>query len=182
MLRKLLIIAILFGSVAVTYAQKKDKKKKNNENSTEVVDTANIDYKAEGAPMPDIYVHTLEGAKLTKKNFTKSGNMVVMIFNPTCDHCQTVTQTIEKNIDKFKKTDILLMSAPSMVSYLEFFNNVTLHSKYPEINVGVDSAGFINKTFVYGSLPQINIYDKNRKLIKTFMGQSTIETLAPYLE
>lgn len=184
MIRKLLIITFLFGTVAVTYAQKKEKKKKNDKGNTEqsVSDTAKIDYKAIGAPMPPIYAHTLDGEKLTEKSFTKGGNLLVMLFNPTCDHCQTVTQTLEENIDKFNKTEIILMASGSLVNYLEFFNNVTRHSDYPKIKVGADSANFIGKTFVYGSLPQINIYDKNRKLVKTFMGETSIEALKPYID
>lgn len=185
MLRKLLIIAVLFGSVAATYAQKKDKKKKKDSDATaQAVDPndTSINYRAIGAPMPKIYVHTLDSVKLTEKDFKNNGNLIVMCFNPTCDHCQTMTLAIEKDIDKFKKTEILLISAPSLVSYLDFFNNVTRHTKYPKIHVGVDSAGFINKTYEYGTLPQINVYDKNRKLVKVLHGQQTLDNILPYIE
>ncbi|MCB9046094.1 MAG: hypothetical protein H6550_08130 [Chitinophagales bacterium] len=184
MLRKLLIITLLFSTVAVTYGQKKDKKKKNRKGKTEQVttDPEKIDYKAEGAPLPHLDMTTRKGEKLTEKDFDNGANLLVMLFNPTCDHCQEMTVQLEKNIDLFQKSKILLIAAPSMMDYLEFYNNVTRYSKYPQITVAVDSAGYIDKVFTYTALPQINFYDKKRKLLKTFSGDTPIEALKPYIE
>ena len=184
MLRKLLVITLLFSTVAVGYAQKKDRKKKKNKGNTEevVADTAKIDYKAIGAPLSPLSITTRTGEKHTEKDFKSYKNILVMMFNPTCDHCQEETTILEKNIEHFKDTKLLLVAAPSMIDYLEFYNNVTRYSKYPEITVGVDSAGFIDKTFNYTALPQINIYDKDRKLVKIFSGVVQFDALEPYIK
>ena len=73
MLRKLLVITLLFSTVAVGYAQKKDRKKKKNKGNTEevVADTAKIDYKAIGAPLPPLSITTRTGEKHTEKDFKK---------------------------------------------------------------------------------------------------------------
>ena len=184
MLRKILIITFLFGAVAMTYAQKKDKKKKKKENKTEqttAIDTANIDFKALGAPLPPIRIVTHDTTVYTNEDFEGESSLLVMLFNPTCEHCHEVTHTIEKNMDMFKKTKILLVAAPSMLGYLQFFQNVTKYRSYPKIVLGVDSAGYIDKTFLYQSLPQINIYDKERKLEKIFNGEVPIDSLKPYI-
>lgn len=184
MLRKLLVITLLFSTVAVGYAQKKDRKKKKDKGNTEVVvtDTAKIDYKAIGAPLPPLNITTRTGEKYTEKDFKNHKNLLVMMFNPTCDHCQEETAILEKNIEQLKNTKLLLVAAPSMIEYLEFYNNVTRYSKYPDITVGVDSAGFIDKTFNYTSLPQINIYDKDRKLVKIFSGVTQFDAIEPYVK
>lgn len=184
MLRKLLILVFLFGAIVVTYAQKKDRKKKKNKNKSEKVvsDTAKIDYKSLGSPLPKLQVTTKKGEKLTNKDFENDANLFVMLFNPTCDHCQEETRVIEKNIDMFEESKILLVAAPSMIDYLEFYNNVTRYSKYPKITVGVDSAGYIDQVYTYEALPQINVYDKDRKLIKVFSGSTPIEDMKPFIE
>lgn len=184
MLRKLLILTFLFGAVVITYAQKKEKKNKRNKNKSEnvAVDTAEVDYKSLGAPLPELQLTTRDGSKLTEKDFANNANLFVMLFNPTCDHCQETTTILEKNIDLFDKSKILLIAAPSMIDYLEFYNNVTRYSKYPKITVGVDSAGYIDKVFRYESLPQINVYNKKRKLIKVFSGVTQIEDLKPFID
>ena len=135
-----------------------------------------------GAPLPPLSITTRTGEKHTEKDFKSYKNILVMMFNPTCDHCQEETTILEKNIEHFKDTKLLLVAAPSMIDYLEFYNNVTRYSKYPEITVGVDSAGFIDKTFNYTALPQINIYDKDRKLVKIFSGVVQFDALEPYIK
>ena len=105
-----------------------------------------------------------------------------MLFNPTCEHCQEEAYIIEQNIDKFKKTKILFMAASGMENYMEFFRNTTKHSQYPKIIVGLDSANYIDDVYMYTSLPQINIYDKNRQLIKVFNGEVAFDALEEFIE
>lgn len=184
MLRKLLIITLLLGCTATGYAQKKHKKRKDKEAQAPVTEEVSkeINYKEDGAPMPDIKIITKDGTKLVTEDFDGHSYLWVMMFNPTCDHCQEQTFTIEKNIDLFDKTKIVMLASPEMESFLDFYNNVTRYSKYPKINVGIDSSDFINKTFRYEALPQINIYDKDKKLIKVFAGAVAIDALKPYID
>jgi hypothetical protein len=105
-----------------------------------------------------------------------------MMFNPTCEHCEDMTFAIEKNIDLFKNSHILLVAAAGMGPYLEFFENGTRVRNFPKIKLGLDSSNFINRTFIYESLPQINIYSPDRKLLKTFSGITTIDSLKPYIQ
>lgn len=182
MLRKLLIITCLLGTVTLTYGQKK-KDRRNKKQKTEATSEKDkTDYKVEGAPMPSIKLVTRELNTYSEKDFEKKSNLFVMIFNPTCDHCIEMTHTIEQNIDLFKENDIVLMSAPSMLPYMEYYDNTTKYSNYPKLKVGVDSAGFIDKVFVYQTLPQINVYNKKRKLLKTFTGDVPIDALKEYID
>jgi len=182
MLRIILIITIMGSAICTTYAQKrKQQKEKNSTQKTDVVaDTVN--YKAIGSPMPVLDIITKDNIRLTGKDFSKEGNLFVMIFSPECDHCQSLTLELEKNIAKFNKTDIVMVCYPSQKEQLEFFNNITRHHKYSNIYVGIDSAGFIPKTYPYGTLPYINVYDKDRKLIKTFTNEASFKDLEPYVE
>lgn len=181
MQRVILIITIMCGVVCATYAQKRQKKSINSIQKTDVVvDTVN--YKAIGAPMPALDIITKDNIRLTGKDFSKAGNLFVMIFGPECDHCQSLTLELEQNIAKFQKTDIVMICHPSLKEKLEFFNNITRHHKYSNIYVGIDSADFIPKTYPYGTLPYINVYDKDRKLVKTFTNEASFKDLEPYVE
>ena len=177
MIRKLLIIPILMGAVVITYAQSKKKEKKETTTAEN-----KVSYKEIGAPLPNIKLVTIDKEVVTEKELEGKSNLIVMLFNPTCDHCEATTLAIEKNIHLFNKTKIALMAAPSMMDYLELFRNKTRYSDYPSLNVGVDSAGFISYTFEYRSLPQINIYNKERKLIKVLHGETPIDSLKPYID
>lgn len=176
MLRKLMIVVCLLGVVMVTYGQKK---KKDNKDAAQASKT---DYKAIGSPMPDFRMVTTKGEHITNKDLANDASLVVMMFNPTCEHCEDQTILFEKNLALFSKTKLVLVAAEMMMPYMEYFENTTNVQNYPAIKYGVDSAGFINNTFTYQPLPQINIYDKERKLVKIFAGGTPIDSLKPYIE
>lgn len=185
MLRKLLIISCLLGTVFIAFAQK-DKKSKQNP-ATATVDTAKINYKEIGSPMPPLKATIYKGKDagkeiVTDKDIANKANLFIMMFNPTCGHCQEETQLLEKNIFLFKESHIVLLAAPTMDSYMDFYDNTTKFTQYPSIKVGLDNSDFITKTFNYVGLPQINIYDKDRKLIKIFNSDTPLDSLKPFIQ
>lgn len=145
-------------------------------------DTARSDYRTVGSPLPPFRVVTPKGKSITNKDVANKANLMVMLFNPTCEHCQEVTRTLEKNIDLFKQSHVLLVAASSMMPYLDFFNSTTKVYDYPRLQVGIDSAFLIDRTYGYYSLPQINIYGPDRRLIRYFTGDTPIDSLRPYIQ
>lgn len=167
MLRNLLIIACLLSTTTV-FAQGTHKK---------------VNYKSIGKPLPPLRVVTMNGKVITNKDVDYHANLVVMLFNPTCEHCQDQTELLEKNIFLFKKSKLLMIAAPSMGPYLQNFITTYHTDQYPNtITVGLDSNHTIDNTFLYESLPQINIYNSDRKLIKIFTGNKPIDSLKRYIQ
>ncbi|OSZ78243.1 hypothetical protein CAP35_08265 [Chitinophagaceae bacterium IBVUCB1] len=174
------------GSVFFAFAQKKKKSNPTN-NTTTAADTTKVDYKELGAPMPPLKMRMISGTKvsgnvMTSKDLGQKNYVLVMMYNPTCGHCQEETVLLKKNIHLFNKTSIVLMSDSLMKEYVDFFENTTRVSEIPSIKVGLDYAGFINRTFIYKALPQINVYSPDRKLVKIFTGDVPIDSLKPYIE
>ena len=86
------------------------------------------------------------------------------------------------NMDRVKKSNILMMATPIMVGkWLDMFNDYTKIYSEPRIKLGVDSAGFIKKAYNYEGLPQINIY-KGDKLLKFFNKDTAADSLFKYIE
>lgn len=160
-------------TVTTSFGQKKKKEEKTDKK---------INYKEVGAPMPPIRLVTQDGKVYTTKKLKNKYNLIVMLFNPTCEHCHEETFTLEKNIHLIKKSHVVLMASKDVASYMDFFKNTTKYPQYPSLKVGIDSADFVNQTFRYQSLPQINIYDKNRKLIRIFNGDTPIDSLKQYIQ
>lgn len=169
----------LTSTITIAFAQKKKKKTGNEEQSTAV---ATVDYKEIGSPMPNIRLVTKKMEVVTDKDLKHDGPTFVMVFNPTCDHCIQTTQILKRNAGLFKNTKVLLMATPNQIDNLQYFEDITEYPKYPLLQVGVDSAGYIDRTFNYASIPQINIYDKKHKLIRTFNGEPKIDSLKLYIE
>ncbi len=208
MLRKLLILLCLICATN-TFAQKTTTQPSK---TTEKQDDAKIDYKLTGAPMPNLKIllykdtsakkdtnnikptrhsrrkkHESEPALqddkyLTDKQLDNGANLIVMMFNPTCSHCQDETAIIKNNISLFNKTQLVLLATPAMKQYLPDFVNMLHVMDYPMMHVGIDSSGFIDKVFFYKMLPQINIYSRDRKLLKSYNGEVAIDSLKSYIE
>lgn len=118
---------------------------------------------------------------LTNDDLDNGYNLFLMMFNPTCSHCQEETRVIGKDADLFKRSKVYMVAAQVQAPYIPDFVKYTQFEQYP-FYLGVDSSNFISKIFVYKALPQINIYDKNRKLLKIFSGEVPIDSLKPYIQ
>jgi hypothetical protein len=74
-----------------------------------------------------------------------------------------------------------LMTNPKFKEYLPGFMKKVHTMQFPQMQVGYDDSDFIKQTFLYESLPQINIYNDQRKLIKTFTGETPFDSLKQYI-
>ncbi len=119
---------------------------------------------------------------ITNKDVKYEGNLFVMFFNPTCGHCEDMTELLEKHIQYFKKTKVLMVAAPITRPYMDMFVNGYHTNEYSTLMVGTDSLNLIGKMFTYKGLPQINIYDKDRRLLKVFSGDTPLDSLKPYIQ
>lgn len=198
MKRNVLLLACLLGLALVTFGQKK--KKKQNETIPVVSNLtitgtaflrpspnegeAILDYKQTNAPLPKFNIINNESKNITKDVLESGGNLILMMFNPTCDHCEDETRSFIQNIFMFKKSKILLVAADVQTPNLSYFESNLKCSQYPStITVAIDSAGLIRKLFTYAALPQINIYDgKSMRLLKTFEGFTPIDSLKKYIQ
>lgn len=198
MLRNTLIAAFLFCQAAA-YGQQKETPAR--------IPVAQINYEAMGSPMPAMLLVTNDtvSAEKTKARkhkkqaaftispyntkmydeqyFNNNANLIVMMFNPTCGHCEDQTDRFIKEIALFKKSKLVLMANLGMKSYLPAFATNHHIAQYPDvITLGVDSTDFIKNTFLYQALPQINIYSADRKLLKTYTGNVSMDTLAQFIQ
>jgi len=119
---------------------------------------------------------------MTDKDFDNGANLLVMMFNPTCGHCQDEAVQMGRNKDVFKRSKVLMLATSVMRPYIPDFVTITHADDFPFAQLGIDSTDFISNVFLYQSLPQINIYDGERKLIRAFAGEVSMDTLKKYIE
>lgn len=119
---------------------------------------------------------------ITDENIHYDGHLIIMLFNPTCSHCEEQAEIFKANIDRAKRSKLLLVAAASMKEYLDYFKNNTRIGDVSKMPVGLDSSGYLDLTFRYVTLPQLNIYDNNRKLVKVFFGVTTLDSLSAFLD
>lgn len=120
---------------------------------------------------------------ITEKDIVADGNIFMMMYNPTCSHCQDQTILLEQNLSKFQKSKLMLIANQTMKQYMHDFEVFTKAYNYPFIETYIDSTGtFVNSTFKYQMLPQINIYSPDHKLLKIYIGEVAIDSLVQYIQ
>lgn len=120
--------------------------------------------------------------QVTDKELNNGANLFVMMFNPTCLHCEDATFKIEDNIKLFKKSKIVLLTGDKSKMYIPDFAQRHRIVRYPSMYIGYDSSTFIDDVFLYQTLPQLNIYNAERKLIKVYCGDVPIDTLKKFIQ
>jgi thiol-disulfide isomerase/thioredoxin len=139
-------------------------------------------YKEIGAPLPPLHIVCKDNKIITEKDLKDNKHLFLIMFNPTCGHCINMTDSITSNIKDFKHNKIVFMAALPAADFLESFYTQTHILDYPQLQVGYDSASAVDKLFDYKTLPQINIYDKDRKLVKTYNADIPLDSLKQYVD
>jgi thioredoxin-related protein len=109
-------------------------------------------------------------------NIPKGKPTILMYFSPDCDHCEKMTETMLKHIDELKDTRIFLFS-PMSLSLIRSFNEKLKLKDYNNIVIGQDFDHIFSKYYGAKYVPYIAIYDRDKKLVRTFEGGAKIEQL-----
>ena len=81
----------------------------------------------------------------------------------------------------FSAAAIYLVAGHLLGPYLNNFAQKYNLRDHPQIWMGMDYDNLIDKAFLYYALPQLCVYDKDKKLVKMFSGGAPIDTLKQYL-
>lgn len=109
-----------------------------------------------------------------KADLPKKTAVMIMIFNPECDHCKHETEEIIKNIDKFKNIEIVMATPRDFSEMKAFYGHYDL-KRFSNIKVGRDTKFTLPVFYDIRSLPYLAFYDKKGNLIDTFEGSMPVE-------
>jgi len=122
---------------------------------------------------PPVNLVLSDSSVFNKESFDKKSTVFLMLFSPDCDHCQHETEEIIKNIQQFKKTQIVMATWMPFEKMLEFRIKFGLE-KFSNIIVGHDKGFFLPAFFNVRNLPFLAFYNKNKELISVFEGNMPI--------
>lgn len=127
--------------------------------------------------LPVLTVSNTDGSEVFLRGLT--GKVILIFFNPDCDHCQHEAQAISENKRAFEGYQMYFISGDSIQNVAKFQNDYNL--KEPNMHLG--RADFMNVYNAMGPLNQVPamfIYN-DRKKIKEFLGQTPIEEIKKFL-
>lgn len=110
----------------------------------------------------------------TKDDLPKKKASMLIVFSPSCEHCQHETAELIKNIDKFKDVEIVMATMMPYDSMMNFREKYKL-ADYENIIVGQDTQYFLPSFYMISYLPFLAFYDKKKELIDVFQGTMKME-------
>lgn len=111
-----------------------------------------------------------------KDDLPKKTAVLMMYFNPTCDHCQHETEDIVKNIDKFRDIHIVMATAMHFDSMRVFKERYRL-GNFKNIVVGYDPGFFLMTFYQVHSLPFLALYNRWKELISAYEGGLPVDKI-----
>lgn len=133
-------------------------------------------YRRFPTPPPFKLLETDSVTIFSKANLEKKKPLLVILFNPDCEHCQHETEEIIKHIDAFEKIQIVMASNAPFSLIRSFYHKYEI-SKFPNIKVGQDFQSILPSFYMIRNFPYLAMYDKKGKLLTTFEGAMKIEDI-----
>jgi thioredoxin-related protein len=121
-----------------------------------------------------------DSIKFTKDDLQKKKPVMIMIFNPDCEHCQHETRELIAHMDLFKKVQII-MTSPLEYYYIKKFYDDYKIADYPNIIMGRDPGYYFGTFFHIRYFPAIFLYDKKGNFVGQFDGSVPVEKIAAAL-
>jgi thioredoxin-related protein len=134
-------------------------------------------YKRFPTPPPFKLLLTDSTTWFTKADLDKKKPLFLYVFSPECDHCKLTTQDLIKNIDKFKKVQIVMATWLDFTQMKKFYEDFQL-SRFENITVGRDVNFIMAPFYNIRNLPYMAFYDKKGQLISVFEGGLGIDKVA----
>jgi thioredoxin-related protein len=112
----------------------------------------------------------------TKDKLKKNKPVLIVLFNPECDHCKHETEEILKHIDELKNVQIIMATMAQYAPMKDFYTKYNL-GDFKNIKVGQDFQYMLPSFYRVRSLPYLAMYDQKGNLLTTFEGTMKIEDL-----
>ncbi len=130
---------------------------------------------------PGFIIYTApDSTAFTNEDLKNKKPTLLMIFSPECGHCQNETRELTKYMDHFKNVQILMVTWLPYSEMLAFYHNYKI-AEYPQITMGWDKKDFFLPYYHVQMYPDMVVYDKHGKYVKSFSGEIKLDDVAKAL-
>lgn len=109
-----------------------------------------------------------------KDDLPRKQAVMLLLFNPKCEHCQHETEAMTAQIDRYKGVHIVMATTAPLEDMRGFIEKYRL-SSFENISVGRDTGFFLPVYFDIHNLPFHAFYNKKLELISVFSGSMTVD-------
>ncbi len=128
--------------------------------------------------MPAFRIRQLNGTFFSSTQLRKGLPTVLVIFSPVCQHCEQVLNELKTRTADFKGAQFVFILEERQKPYLKDFlarTQLQQHSFFR--NLGTDASNLIYDIYTYQALPQVNVYNRQGRLVHTFTSTIPLDSV-----
>ena len=108
------------------------------------------------------------------------GNTILIFFGASCDHCQREATQIHKNLKGFERYTLYFISMDPFPVIDKFAQDYNINNQ-PNIRFMRADGASVSNALGHLQTPTILVYATNRKLIRRFDGETSVEEILKVL-
>ena len=176
-MRYLLLLFVMIGFVSCRESARSDSKDTTEHQAAKDTEKQSPDKAPEIATtteIPDLPITFEDGQTQSARNL--KGKMLLILFQPDCDHCQREAADFRENMEHFKNIPMYFVSASTIEEVKKFAEEYKL-SQFPNIKWGTTTVSSILSSFGPIDAPSVYLYDEQGKLVHNFNGEVAVEVI-----
>jgi len=122
--------------------------------------------------IPNFVLLSLDSVAFTQTVLMGNKNTIIMLFNPTCEHCQQQLELL-LTIPEVTNTSNLILTSGETLDKLKVFYNKYHLEKYPWTHIGKDYKYFFGGFYRPKTIPVLAFYNKQNQL--TYFNQGNVK-------
>jgi len=117
----------------------------------------------------------------TTTDLPKNKPVLIILFDPNCDHCKHETEEILQHIDSLKNVQIVMATNADFADLKKFYQHYDLE-KFKNVKAGIEPKTYLAVLFAIHNLPYLAMYNGHGVLLKTHEGGMKAENIVKVFE
>jgi hypothetical protein len=137
---------------------------------------------AQSGKIPPFSMMQSNGKVLKAQNLPMGKPIIIIYFDPDCDHCIKTMKELFSKAELFKKASIAMVTYLPVDKVIEFEKSYSI-KKHPNMYVGTEgSTFFVRNYYRIATMPYIALYTKNGDFVKEYRTEGTLTDLSIQLK
>jgi thioredoxin-related protein len=116
-------------------------------------------------------------------NLEKNKGLMIVYFDPDCDHCKKFSKTVVANRKQFNNMQLLFICASNQLSLISKFSTETGLQAMPNVKIGTEGIYHATMNFYRVEItPFIALYNSAGKLLQIFRNIPTVPQIMQRLK
>ena len=133
-------------------------------------------------PIPPFKMTVANNKVFDIESLPKGRPLILIYFDPDCDHCQKLMSEMFKNINQFKKAEIVFATFKPVTELDSVWKKYNV-GKYPNVKMGTENVTYYLRLYYdVTTLPFTALYDKKGNLNYSYRKETPVSDLIARLK